>query len=127
MWYAFDTAAGNSVSLKPRVWIEADQKVNAMNETERQPAINLGLAKVYLNGADPKLATRTIPMPDHSTERYTHSQLVPKARAVSRHDSRRAQRERKPIMAIVTGRLPALQGRCSTITPCSGHWTRRAA
>ena len=41
---------GNSVSLKTRVKTEADQKVNAMNETERQPSISLGLAKVYLNG-----------------------------------------------------------------------------
>jgi hypothetical protein len=35
------------------------QKVNAMNETERQSGINLGLARVYLNATDPKLATRT--------------------------------------------------------------------
>jgi hypothetical protein len=59
MWYAFDNATGNSVSLKTRVKAEAVQKVNAMNETERQPGINLGLAKVYLNATDPKLATRT--------------------------------------------------------------------
>jgi integrase len=59
MWYAFDNVTGNSVSLKTRAKAEADQKVNAMNETERQPAISLGLAKVYLNAADPKLATRT--------------------------------------------------------------------
>ena len=59
MYYAFDNATGNSVSLKTRVKIEADQKINAMNETERQPSINLGLARVYLNAADPKLATRT--------------------------------------------------------------------
>ena len=59
MWYAFDTATGNSVSLKTREKAEAVQKVNAMNETERQPSISLGLAKVYLNAADPKLATRT--------------------------------------------------------------------
>ena len=58
-WYAFDNATGNSVSLKTRVRAEAVQKVNAMNETERQPGISLGLAKVYLNAADPKLATRT--------------------------------------------------------------------
>ena len=58
-WYAFDNATGNSVSLKTRVKAEAEQKVNAMNETERQPSINLGLAKVYLNATDPKLATRT--------------------------------------------------------------------
>ena len=59
MWYAFDTATGNSVSLKTRVKTEAVQKVNAMNETERQPCISLGLARVYLNATDPKLATRT--------------------------------------------------------------------
>jgi hypothetical protein len=59
MWYAFDTGTGNSVSLKTRVKAEAEQKVNAMNETERQPGISLGLAKVYLNATDPKLATRT--------------------------------------------------------------------
>ncbi len=59
MWYAFDTATGNSVSLKTRVKIEADTKVNAMNETERVPSISLGLARVYLNATDPKLATRT--------------------------------------------------------------------
>ncbi len=58
-WYAFDNATGNSVSLKTRVQTEAELKVHARNETERQPSINLGLAKVYLNATDPKLATRT--------------------------------------------------------------------
>jgi integrase len=58
-WYAFDTVTGNSVSLKTRVKSEAVQKVNAMNEIEREPSISLGLAKVYLNATDPKLATRT--------------------------------------------------------------------
>ena len=58
-WYAFDNATGNSVTLKTRVRAEAEQKVNAMNETERQPGINLGLARVYLNATDPKLVTRT--------------------------------------------------------------------
>jgi integrase len=59
MWYAFDNATGNSVSLKTRVRTEAEKKVNAMNETERVPSISLGLARVYLNATDPKLATRT--------------------------------------------------------------------
>src|ERR1039458_9319491 len=58
MWYAFDNATGNSVSLKTQGQAEAVQKVNAMNETERQPGISLGLARVYLNATDPKLATR---------------------------------------------------------------------
>jgi hypothetical protein len=48
-YYAFDTVTGNSVSLKTRVKTEA----------ERQPSISLGLARVYLNATDPKLATRT--------------------------------------------------------------------
>ena len=59
MWYAFDNVTGNSVSLKTRIRIEAEEKVHAMNETERVPFISLGLARVYLNATDPKLATRT--------------------------------------------------------------------
>ena len=55
-YYAYDNFTGNSVSLKTKVKAEAVQKVNAMNETERQPGISLGLAKVYLNATDPKLA-----------------------------------------------------------------------
>ncbi len=58
-YYAYDSVTGNSVSLKTRVRTEADQKVHAMNEADRQPAITLGLARVYLNAADPKLGTRT--------------------------------------------------------------------
>ena len=34
---------------------------------------------------------------------------------------------RNPIIAMVIGRLPSLQGMCSTTTPCSGHFTRRGA
>src|ERR1017187_11039858 len=58
---------------------------------------------------------------NHSTDRYTASQLVWNARAVSRQLIRRAQRAKNPIMAHVTGRLPSLHGMCSTTTPCSAH------
>jgi hypothetical protein len=54
----YDNLTGNSVSLKTRDKAEAVRKVNAMNETERQPSISLGLARIYLNATDPKLATR---------------------------------------------------------------------
>jgi integrase len=71
-WYVFDNATGNSSSLKTRVRAEAEQQVAAMNETERQPAINLSLAKVYLNATDPKLATRTWQeVMEHITARKT--------------------------------------------------------
>jgi len=58
-YYVYDNFTGNSVSLKTREKAEAVRKVNAMNETERQPSISLGLARIYLNATDPKLATRT--------------------------------------------------------------------
>jgi integrase len=58
-WYAFDNVTGNSVSLKTRARAEAEQKVHAMNESERLPSISLGMARVYMNAADPKLGTRT--------------------------------------------------------------------
>jgi integrase len=71
-YYAYDNLTGNSVSLKTRDKSEADQKVNAMNEAERQPGISLGLAKVYLNATDPKLASRTWQeVMDHIVERKT--------------------------------------------------------
>ena len=57
----------------------------------------------------------------HSTDRYTVSQLVPKTRAVSRQDKRRAHRAKNPIMALVMGRFALLQGMCSTTTPCTRH------
>ena len=36
-YYAYDNATGNSITLKTQDKAEATQKVNAMNETERQP------------------------------------------------------------------------------------------
>jgi len=58
-YYAYDNATGNSITLKTQDKAEATRKVNAMNETERQPSISLGLARGYRNATDPKLATRT--------------------------------------------------------------------
>jgi hypothetical protein len=58
-YYAFDNVTGNSVSLKTRLRVEAERKVQAMNEAESQPQLNVQLARVYLNAANPKLGTRT--------------------------------------------------------------------
>jgi len=60
-YYAYDNFTGNSVSLKTRDKAEATQKVNAMNETERQPSISLGLARVYLNATDPQASQHNSP------------------------------------------------------------------
>ena len=56
---AFDNVTGDSMSLKTRVRSESDRKVHAMNEAESQPQLNVQLARVYLNAADPKLGSRT--------------------------------------------------------------------
>jgi hypothetical protein len=38
---------------------EAERLLNAMNESHRQPTINLNLARAYLAAHDPKIAQRT--------------------------------------------------------------------
>jgi hypothetical protein len=43
-------------SFKP---VEAKRLLQAQNDAQSQPHFNLALARVYINGADPKLGTRT--------------------------------------------------------------------
>jgi len=50
---------GEQKSLKTSDKVEAQRILQAHNESECQPHFNLSLARVYLNGADPKLTTRT--------------------------------------------------------------------
>lgn len=52
-------STGQQTSLKTSDHQEALRLLAANNESQTQPAMNLGLARVYLNGADPKLVTRT--------------------------------------------------------------------
>jgi hypothetical protein len=59
VFYLQNKITGQQTSLKTSDKLEAQRVLQAHNETESQPHFNLSLAKVYLNGADPKLATRT--------------------------------------------------------------------
>ncbi|HWN97256.1 MAG TPA: tyrosine-type recombinase/integrase [Methylomirabilota bacterium] len=59
VFYLKDKITGNQVALKTSDRTEALKLLNARNDSESQPAMNLSLARVYLNGADPKLSTRT--------------------------------------------------------------------
>jgi integrase len=59
MWYAFDTTTGNSVSLKTKDKAQAIHLVVAMNESVKQAAMNLSLARVYLRHSDPMVSKRT--------------------------------------------------------------------
>jgi hypothetical protein len=59
VFYLKHKITGEQKSLKTNDKHEAQRILQAHNETECQPHFNLSLARVYLNGADPKLATRT--------------------------------------------------------------------
>src|SRR5271170_1602812 len=59
VFYLKNKITGVQTSLKTNDKHEAQRILQAYNETENQPHFNLSLARVYLNGADPKLATRT--------------------------------------------------------------------
>lgn len=59
VFYLKNKITGEQISLKTRDKHEAQRLLQARNESESQPQFNVALARVYLNGADPKLATRT--------------------------------------------------------------------
>jgi integrase len=59
VFYLKNKITGQQTSLKTSDKFEAQRILQARNESESQPHFNLSLARVYLNGADPNLATRT--------------------------------------------------------------------
>src|SRR6266481_1406177 len=59
VYYLKNKTTGEQTSLKTRDRAEAERLLQAYNETKSQPHFNLALARVYMNGADPKLGTRT--------------------------------------------------------------------
>lgn len=58
-FYAVDSVTGKRESLETSVKHEAERLIMAKNEADRQPALNLQIAKAYLAGADPAMTTRT--------------------------------------------------------------------
>jgi integrase len=59
VFYAFDNTTKTFESLKTKDRAEAVRLLMALNEAGRQPAMNLGLARVYLKHSDPMVAQRT--------------------------------------------------------------------
>jgi len=59
VYYAFDNTTKNFESLKTKDKAEATRLLLALNEAGKQPAMNLGLARVYLKHSDPMVAQRT--------------------------------------------------------------------
>ena len=58
-FYCVDTTTGKRTSLTTNNEDEADQIVQAKNQAERQPLVNLQIARAYLMAGDPMVATRT--------------------------------------------------------------------
>ena len=59
MFYCVDKTTGKRASLQTTNPDEARQIVEAKNQAERQPVLNLQIAKAYLAGTDNGIATRT--------------------------------------------------------------------
>ena len=59
VYYAFDDTTKRFESLKTKDRAAAERMLLAMNEAGQQPAMNLGLARVYLKHSDPMVSQRT--------------------------------------------------------------------
>lgn len=59
IYYWQDNTSPHQGSLKTRDRREAERLLTAMNESHRQPALNLRLGQTYLSAHDPKLVERT--------------------------------------------------------------------
>ena len=59
MFYMQDSATGKQTSLRTKDEAEAKSLLNARNEAQRQPVLNLHLARAYLTASDPAFVERT--------------------------------------------------------------------
>jgi integrase len=59
VYYLKNKITGEQTSLKTSDKDEAQRLLQARNDAQSQPHFNLALARVYMNGSDPKLGTRT--------------------------------------------------------------------
>jgi integrase len=59
IYYSQDAATGQQKSLRTRDAAEAASLLHALNEAQRQPILNLHLARAYLTASDPAFVERT--------------------------------------------------------------------
>jgi integrase len=59
VFYCEDTTTGKQTSLRTKDETEADILLHTKNEAQRQPVLNLQIARVYLKHSDPEVAKRT--------------------------------------------------------------------
>ena len=59
VFYMEDTATGKQTSLRTKDETEAKSLLEARNAAQRQPTLNLHLARAYLTASDPAFIERT--------------------------------------------------------------------
>src|SRR5208337_1033650 len=59
VYYSQDSTTGKQTSLRTKDETEARSLLNARNEAQRQPVLNLHLARAYLTASDPAFIERT--------------------------------------------------------------------
>ena len=59
MFYMQDSATGRQTSLRTKDETEAISLLEARNAAQRQPVLNLHLARAYLTASDPAFVERT--------------------------------------------------------------------
>ena len=59
VYYIQDSQTGKQTSLRTKNETEARSLLNARNEAQRQPILNLHLARAYLTASDPAFVERT--------------------------------------------------------------------
>jgi hypothetical protein len=95
MFYCVDKTTGKRTSLQTTNRDEAQQIVNAKNQAQRQPVLNLHIAKAYLAGTDNGMTTRTW---QHALDALTLTKL-----AANQHRWRTVARDK-----ALAPRLPQL-------------------
>jgi hypothetical protein len=100
---------------------EAQTLLNAMNESQRQPILNLSLARTYLAAHDPKMVKRT--WREVMTEMATHGIPSTQERCSRAFCSRAYDPLRhKPLVQTTAGDLLAVLHANGN---CVGHYLRR--
>jgi hypothetical protein len=83
-FYSVDSKTGKRTSLGKATKEEARQIVDAKNQAERQPMLNLQLAKAYLAGTDAEMPKRT----------WQHASMCHRDQAGREYDAKRATTRR---------------------------------
>src|SRR5437764_11868329 len=100
---------------------EAERLSNAMNESHREPTLNLNLARAYLVAHDPQMARRT--WQDVMNEMATHGIQTTQERCARRFRSKAYDPIRsKPLAQTTAADLPAILHANGN---CVGHYLRR--